>query len=71
MSTHNFEQLEAVATTALVDWLNKNVERDHIRFGMHDGRIACFIDLAADNAELVFSSQGTAPKANGLDPNGK
>jgi len=67
MSEPNFEQIEAVATIALVDWLNGNVEREHIKFGMHDGVVACFIELSEDNAALVFVSKGTAPSPNDLD----
>ena len=69
--SQNFEQIEAAATVAVVEWLNTNVERDHVRFGMIDGRIACFVDLATDGAELVFIFQGTTHKPNGLDPKGE
>ena len=62
MSERNFEQLEAVALNALQEWLTKNVKREHIRFGLHEGQLACFIDLKADKQDIVFVSIGAPRK---------
>jgi len=62
MSERNFEQLEAVALEALQAWLTKNVVLEHIRFGLHEGQLAIFIDLKADKQEMVFVSIGVPRK---------
>jgi len=58
----NQEQLEAKVLPTLAAWLNQNVERDHVSFGQFDGKLACFIEFAGDNQQIVFTTDGTPSK---------
>lgn len=59
----NAEQIEALVLEAVVKFLNTNVDRPHIVFGLHEGKLACFIDLAADGQQIVFTTDGARTKS--------
>lgn len=58
----NLEQLEAKVLPSLAEWLNQNVEREHMSFGQFEGKLACFIEFAGDNQHIVFTTEGTPSK---------
>lgn len=59
----NAEQIEALVIEQVVKFLNTNVERPHVTFGLHDGKLACFIDLEVDGQQMVFTTDGARTKS--------
>lgn len=59
---NNLEQMEAVALPVVIEFLNKRVRRKDFSFGMHEGKLACFIDLKPDKQQIVFVSESVERK---------
>ncbi len=59
----NAEQIEALVIEQVVKFLNTNVERDHVTFGLHEGKLACFIELAGDGKQIIFTTDGARTKS--------